>query len=89
MPEPMPRIRPDVESVIVDDERVVYDPPRHCVYVLNPTAVAVWDRCDGVRDFAAVVTELATAHGLANGQVEADVRACLADFASRDLLDAP
>jgi hypothetical protein len=82
----MPRRRSDIECVVVDRELVAYDPSRACLHLLNPTAALVWERCDGTRAIGAIVDELAATHGTSNAIVEADVRACLADFAERGLL---
>ncbi|GLK75345.1 coenzyme PQQ synthesis protein D [Methylopila jiangsuensis] len=53
----------------------------------NPIAVAVLERCDGVRSVAQIVDDLATAYAAPAEQIEADVKVMLADLADKRVLD--
>jgi 3-oxoacyl-[acyl-carrier-protein] synthase III len=43
----------------LDDDRVLIDATGKAMYVLNQTAWAIWELCDGQRSAAEIVTELA------------------------------
>jgi pyrroloquinoline quinone biosynthesis protein D len=53
----------------------------------DPVAVAVLERCDGVRTVAAIVDDLATAYAAPREQIETDVKAMLRDLADKRVLD--
>ena len=70
----------------VADEVLIYDLERHRAYGLNPTAAAVWRRCDGTRT-AAEIAEVTRA-GAAPVNVEA-VRYALDTLSRARLLATP
>ncbi|HVI27355.1 pyrroloquinoline quinone biosynthesis peptide chaperone PqqD [Hansschlegelia sp.] len=57
--------------------------------VLHPDAiaVAVLERCDGVRTVSAIVDDLATAYAAPRETIETDVKAMLTDLANKRVLD--
>ncbi|MFD1701832.1 pyrroloquinoline quinone biosynthesis peptide chaperone PqqD [Methylopila henanensis] len=57
--------------------------------VLKPDAiaVAVLERCDGVKTVAEIVDDLATAYAAPRETIETDVKAMLADLANKRVLD--
>jgi len=57
--------------------------------VLKPDAiaVAVLERCDGVRTVTAIVDDLATAYAAPRETIEADVKKMLADLQAKRVLD--
>ncbi|MFD1331993.1 pyrroloquinoline quinone biosynthesis peptide chaperone PqqD [Methylopila musalis] len=69
----------------VRDEWLLLAPER--VLKPNPIAVAVLERCDGVRSVAEIVADLATAYAAPADRIEADVKAMLADLADKRVLD--
>lgn len=69
----------------VRDEWLLLAPER--VLKPNPIAVAVLERCDGVRNVAEIVADLATAYAAPAEQIEADVKLMLADLANKRVLD--
>lgn len=57
--------------------------------VLHPdaVAVAVLERCDGVRTVDGIVDDLATAYAAPREQIEMDVKKMLRDLADKRVLD--
>lgn len=53
----------------------------------DPIAVAVLERCDGVRSVDAIVDDLATAYAAPREQIETDVKKMLRDLADKRVLD--
>ncbi|MFC7053035.1 pyrroloquinoline quinone biosynthesis peptide chaperone PqqD [Hansschlegelia quercus] len=53
----------------------------------DPVAVAVLERCDGVRTVDAIVDDLATAYAAPRETIEADVKKMLADLQAKRVLD--
>jgi hypothetical protein len=53
-----PRRRDDLEIAEVGDEVVLLDCERLHYRTLNPSAAAVWRRCDGTRSIAEIASEL-------------------------------
>jgi coenzyme PQQ biosynthesis protein PqqD len=53
----------------------------------DPIAVAVLERCDGVRTVDAIVNDLATAYAAPRETIEADVKKMLADLQAKRVLD--
>jgi hypothetical protein len=58
-----PSARPDISTVPLDDNVAIYDEVGQVLVMLNPSASAVLERCDGVMPFSAIVAELAEDHG--------------------------
>ncbi|GLK69534.1 pyrroloquinoline quinone biosynthesis peptide chaperone PqqD [Hansschlegelia plantiphila] len=69
----------------VRDQWLLLAPER----VLHPDAiaVAVLERCDGVRTVTEIVDDLATAYAAPREQIETDVKAMLADLQVKRVLD--
>jgi PqqD family protein of HPr-rel-A system len=82
-----PRARSDLGVVDFDGEVLVYDPVRPDVHYLNSTAGVVFALCDGSATIEQTAVELADAYGVSPTDVEPDVRAAVADFSERGLLD--
>ena len=83
----IPRQRPSVATVEVDDEAVLYDEASERLHVLNPTAAVIWSCCDGTLTVDELVGALAEAYGTDEVSITADVHAVLASFADEGLLD--
>jgi hypothetical protein len=84
--KPVARTR-DLVLKTVGDEVLVYDLTRHRAHSLNRVAAAVWRRCDGTRDAAAIGADLREADGTPV-TVEA-VRYALAELGRVRLLTTP
>lgn len=53
----------------------------------DPIAVAVLERCDGIRTVTAIVDDLAQNYAAPRERIETDVKAMLADLAAKRVLD--
>jgi pyrroloquinoline quinone biosynthesis protein D len=88
-PAPHPRLAPGV--------RLHFDKARDAWVLLAPERVIeaegpapeILKRCDGTRSLAQIVDELATLYNADRALIEGDVRAMLADLASKRLLLNP
>ena len=72
--------RPTVERRL-DEDRVLIDVTGKAAYVLNPTAWASWELCDGQRSANQIVSELASRYAADEATV-ADELAVLPEVAS-------
>lgn len=57
------------------------------VVKLDPIALAILQRCDGVATFPAIVDGLAATFSADRDRIEGDVRALLEDLASKRMVD--
>jgi hypothetical protein len=86
----LPRARPDLSAVPLDDNVAIYDEVGHVLVMLNASASAVLERCDGASTFEMIVSDLAEGHGADVDTVREDVRRTLRKLASIGLVaDAP
>jgi hypothetical protein len=83
-----PRRRGDVVSQPAGVETLLYDPAADAVHVLNATALAVWELCDGRHTAAQTEAELC-AHFVGTGgrDVAGDVARVLARFRAESVLE--
>jgi len=63
-----------------EGENVVYDPDSGAVHILNATAVAIWELCDGQTDPREMVDAICGLSGLPNEVVTEDVDRILGEF---------
>lgn len=62
---------------------------RGTMHQLNLVGGMIWERCDGSRDLAQIVAELADEFAVGRDELESDVHAFVADLVARGwLLDA-
>lgn len=73
-------------SVELDDNVALYDELGQLLILLNASAAAVWERCDGATTLDAMARELATAHGADAAVVAEDVRQTVGKLAELGLL---
>jgi hypothetical protein len=85
----MPRRRPELLTVQMGDERVVYDPVPRQSFRLNRTAGLLLARCDGTTPVASVVAELSAAFAVGPDEVAVQVSRVLGVFDGDGLLVAP
>jgi hypothetical protein len=76
--EPAPCRREDLVRYAADRETFLYDRHADVIHVLNPTALAVWELCDGAHSPEQIAAHLAASF--------ADVPAGAADEAVRETL---
>jgi len=68
-----PAVRPDVETVTIDGERVVFNPQRGEVHQLNPIGSVIWEFLDGTTTIGELVADLSDAFHVAPDTVRADL----------------
>jgi hypothetical protein len=66
-------VRPHTSSVPLQKSVGIYDGEGHALFVLNPTASAIWDRCDGAANFEEIVEDLAQLHSSGLHEIRDDV----------------
>jgi hypothetical protein len=81
-----PQRRGDVVSQPVGGETLLYDPAADAVHVLNATALAVWELCDGRHTPAQIEAELRTRFaGIGDRDVTGDLAGILARLRAEGL----
>ena len=73
-------------AVELDDNVALYDELGQLLILLNTSAAAVWERCDGATTLNAMVRELAAAHPADADVIEGDVRQTVGKLAELGLL---
>jgi hypothetical protein len=81
-----PQRREDLHERALPDELVLYDPATDKAYLLNRSAAAVWDLCDGKIPAEAMVQDLASCFGRSLKEVRRDVQSILGRFQADSLL---
>lgn len=81
-----PRQMPDVTASDLDDELVLYNLRTDQVHVLNATAAAIWELCDGSLSVREIADVLAEACRVPLARVEPDVQNMLAEFHAAGLI---
>lgn len=85
-----PQRRPDVESVDIDGELVLWDPFRRTVHRLDPVASVLWPFLDGNATIAELAADAAEVWGVSLEETTAAVRALVDQLDEVGLLgDAP
>jgi len=72
-PDARPRRRPGVSLVALDDNVALYDDVGQLLILLNPSAAAVWEGCDGAGTLAELVERLSARYGADGVVVRHDV----------------
>jgi PqqD family protein of HPr-rel-A system len=81
-----PTRRPDVWLRQAEGENVVFDPATGAVHILNATALAIWELCDGETRPAEMVEAICGLSGLPRDVVEEDVARILSEFERADIV---
>ncbi len=80
--------RKEVRTIQIEQELMLHDPAVHKVYVLNPTAVCVWDLCDGKHTIEQMVAAVSTQFdNTAQADISEDVQQTLDWFSEYGLLE--
>jgi hypothetical protein len=82
----VPLRRHGAAAVELDDNVALYDELSQLLILLNTSAAAVWERCDGATTLNAMVRELAAAHPADADVIEEDVRQTVGKLAELGLL---
>lgn len=72
--------RPDVWLRKTDREIAVYDPLGNRIHLLNDTALAIWELCDGETTPAEMIAAICELCGMHRDIVTEDVERVLSDF---------
>jgi PqqD family protein of HPr-rel-A system len=78
--------KPEVWLRTAGDENAAYNPTTGSVYLLNETALAIWDLCDGQTSPEEMVTAVVELTGMHPDVVTEDVERILKEFEDAGLL---
>lgn len=81
-----PLQNPDVWLRQTRDENAIYDPASGSVYLLNETALAIWNLCDGETTVEEMVTAICDLCNMHEDIVVEDVDRILTEFGAAGLL---
>jgi len=70
------------------DDAAVYNPDTGTLHVLNPSALAIWELCDGATTGREMVEAVAELTALDIAAAAADVGLALDELARRELIQA-
>jgi hypothetical protein len=82
----MPTRRAGASAFELDDNVAAYDDVGQLLILLNTSAAAVWERCDGRTTVDDMVRALAAAHGADGDDIAEDVRRTVAKLAELGLV---
>lgn len=83
----VPRQRADVWLRASGDETTLLDPSGNHLYTLNPTALALWELCDGRTSPAEMIDAICTLFTGIYDVIEEDVERTLEDFTRARLIE--
>lgn len=78
----------DVQAYPLGEELLLYAPARRMAHTLNPSARAIWERCDGSNTVDEISCALATPLGLAGNDLKPDVTQAVTQLVELGLLEA-
>lgn len=81
-----PLRRSDVWIRQTKEEIAIYDPRGGSVHLLNETALAIWQLCDGQTTVEEMIRAICELTGMHEDVVMEDVDRILTDFVSMDLI---
>ena len=87
MPQDLPRRRPGIGIRQLRGEQALVDPARDRLHVLNATALALWELCDGNTRPEEMVDAVCVLFGEDHAAVERDVTSTLAEFENLGLIE--
>ncbi len=82
----LPRRRADASAVALDDNVAVYDDVGQLLILLNVSAAAVWECCDGATTTEDIADRLAAGHDAEAADIAEDVRRTVAKLAELGLV---
>jgi hypothetical protein len=77
---------PEVWLRKTNRETAIYDPSTEAVHLLNETALAIWELCDGETTVEEMVTAVVDLCGMHRDVVVEDVDRILTDFGAAGIL---
>jgi hypothetical protein len=82
-----PMQREGLTIVSAGDETLIYDPPADKVHVLNPTALLIWQQCDGKHTPEEIADNLKSRFAsVEDRDLLADVKVVLQEFIEANLI---
>jgi len=81
-----PRRRMDIVAREMQAEILLYDSKQDSTHLLNPTAAAIWEMCDGTRTPEEIAKEILQVLPADRKTVLADVKRIISEFSEEDLL---
>jgi hypothetical protein len=82
----VPVPRPNLSMVPLDASLGIYDELGRVLLVLNPTAAAILEACDGAASFSQILGDVAQQHAVDPGSIRDDVWQTLHKLASMGLV---
>lgn len=82
-----PRLRADLLLREVEDELLIFDPRTGETVLLNGTAAAIAELCDGSGSSQTIVDEIVSLVSAERSQVEADVEKIVGELGERGLVE--
>jgi hypothetical protein len=82
----LPARRPGATAVVLDDNVAVYDDVGQLLILLNTSAAAVWERCDGATTLQDMARALVAAHPGDEADIAEDVRQTVGKLAELGLV---
>ena len=84
--EYVPRRREDVLELDMGDGLVLYNGDASLVHHLNPSAIIVWQLCDGRSSVSALARDIAAEYELDEAEILEQVGGLIAEFEALDLV---
>lgn len=88
-PDFVPRPLPEVVTVAVDGDAIVYDERREMAHLLSPTGAIVWELLDGETPLSELAADLSEVFGTDEDEVLLDLVALVRELGHRGLLENP
>lgn len=82
-----PRHRDTLAVEEVEEDLLVYDPVKDQVHLLNVTASAIWELCDGTRTVSEIARELGERVVSGDHDIIKDVECTLGEFREKGLVE--
>jgi PqqD family protein of HPr-rel-A system len=82
-----PKLREDVLLREVEDELLLYDPKTGETLLLNNTAAAIAEMCDGSRSPASIIEEVVSLVEGDPAQIETDIHKIIGDLRERGFVE--
>ena len=81
-----PLARSDITVQVIGDEVMLYDSGNEKIHVLNNSAYAIWQLCDGKNSLADMCEQLTVQYDDSSLDLIDDIRATIDEFIQKGLL---
>ncbi|MCI0469408.1 MAG: PqqD family protein [Nitrospirae bacterium] len=82
-----PKVKDGVLFRAVDDEMVVFDPEGDEVHLLNLTAAAAFEMCDGTLSIDEIIANIKSAAKKTDSLVESDIHKLFSELSEKKILE--